>query len=103
MDELEYLERQRIGVFALGSVAVFVGVFLWRQHALLAVLLAISAGLVLSGWYVAARMTRNHNWAYVEAEAKQSGGSPSKRRVWLGNIAPGVLLALVGLWWLNAA
>lgn len=102
MDELERLEQQRFGVFALVGMAAFIGQFVWRQHALLAVLVAISVGLVVSGWYVAARMTKNHNWAYIEAEAKHNGGTPSKGWVWFGNTAPGVLLGLGSLWWLNA-
>jgi hypothetical protein len=103
LDELENIEQQRIRVFALVGFTVFFALFIWRQHALLAVLTAVSVGLFVSGWYVAARMTQSHNWAFIEAEARQKGGAPSKRRVWLGNVAPGVLIGLGSLWWLNAA
>jgi ABC-type bacteriocin/lantibiotic exporter with double-glycine peptidase domain len=102
MEELERLETERIGVFSIVGVLVFAVVLLWRSNVLLAVLVGIAIGLLASGAFVAKRMTAEHNWAYVEAEARQSGRLVSKGRAWLGNVLPGLVVGLGSLWWLSA-
>lgn len=101
--ELERLERERYGIFALlGSITFFL-LFLWSKHMGLAFFLAMSLALLASGYYVAKKMTSGHCWAYVEAEGRQNGRTPSRRGIWLGNLLPGFFVLAVTVYINNAA
>jgi hypothetical protein len=102
MQDLERVERERYGIFTVIGAIAFLALFLLGQNIFVAIGLAISLGLLLSGFHVAKKLTSDYCWALLEAEARLTGHTPSKRRVWLGNLLPGVLV-LVALAWLNHA
>lgn len=94
MDELERLERERYGIFTLAGMLIFIGLFLWGKNIFLAIFFAIALALLLSGYYVASKLTSEYYWALLEAEARANGHSPSKRGTWLGNLIPGFVILL---------
>ncbi|NRF67026.1 hypothetical protein HLB44_08540 [Aquincola sp. S2] len=102
-DELEHVEQDRLKVFAVAGFLAFVPLLFWRHALMPALLGAIVVALLVSGAWVAYGMTREHRWALLEGEARLAGHRPGKRRVWLGNLLPGVAaaVALIG-WWMGA-
>ena len=103
MEELEHIERERYGLFCLSGVLAFVLLSVWQQEWLQAVGYAISAGLLISGCYVARKTTAEYAWALVLAEARINGGTPSKSGIWLGNLVPPVIVLAISVWWQSAA
>lgn len=101
MEELEHIEAQRIAVCAVVGAAFELALTIWGLDDLSTHLAAFTAGLLASGIYVAKRKTLAHNWAYLEAEARQLGYTVSRRGIWLGNLMPAVVMGLASAWWVN--
>jgi hypothetical protein len=98
-DELERIERARYSLFGVLCLFFFITLQLATGNVLWSAAIASSAALLASGYYSARATTRDPAWAVVEAEARRDGGSPSKRKVWVANLLPGVIaLASFGLW-----
>src|SRR5438045_4621329 len=93
MDEIERIEYHRYGVLLSTGICAFVVLLVWGgSQWLLAAALAFALSLMVSGWYVARKLTSPFAWQLLEAEARMNGYSLSKWRVWLGNLVPGSLI-----------
>jgi hypothetical protein len=99
MEELERLERERYGLFALTSVICLAGFAVARYGWWISIFNAGALGFLVSGMYVARKTTSEPLWPLVLAEARLNGGTPTKSGIWLGNL----LLPFVGFstsaWW----
>jgi len=100
VDEIDRIERGKVRVFAVSAFVAFVVTVLWQKDFHLAASAAAVVALLFSDAWGARQMTVEHNWALLQAEGHLNGGMPSKRRVWIGNLLPGVLAAMALSWWL---
>ena len=99
LDPIERIESLRFAVFGVGTFLSF-PVFVYFVPSLVACgFYAVGTGLIVSGSASARSLGRELPWAHVLAEAKLSGGSPTKLKTWLGSLLPGLLLLAVGHWW----
>ncbi|MEK8035015.1 hypothetical protein AACH06_29720 [Ideonella sp. DXS29W] len=98
MDEIELIEKNRWPIFVVGALMGFVLCVWLTGEVLSSAVLAIGFGLFLSGYRVAKQLTSEVPWAYLEAEGRINGKLPSKRGVWVGNLIPGLLFGILGLW-----
>jgi len=99
MEELERIEKERYGLLALTMVVTLTGLMIAGLKWIPAVLLAAAIAMFVSGTYVAAKTTGDYVWSLELAEARTTGGSPSRRGVWLGNLLPALAVLAVGVWW----
>jgi hypothetical protein len=96
MDEIERVEYGRYGVLVSTGVLAFVVLLVWSgSQWILAAALAFALALMASGWYVASKLTSTYIWQLLEAEARMTGYTPSKRRIWIGNLLPGFVVLVV--------
>lgn len=101
MEDLERLERERYGVFALAWIVALAIVTAFRRELVSSVPLAIGLGLLCSGLYVAWRATTEYYWALTTSEARARGANVTKRGVWLGNLFPGTAVVAGALYFLH--
>jgi hypothetical protein len=99
VDEIELIERQRLVVLALSGFIAFLALTYFGQALFASAFYAMGIGLIVSGGSHAYRITQEVPWAYVLAESRLSGGTPTKRGMWLGGIVPGVAVLAIGYWW----
>lgn len=101
MEDLERIERQRIGLFCLTSFCSGLLYFLATASLLASVLFGVCLGLLLSGAFVARMTTRAYHWAVIESEARLNGYRAIKKKVWIGNLLPFAVALLCSIWWLQ--
>lgn len=99
MEDLEQMERQRIGLFCLAAFGSGLIFFIASASLLAPVLAGVSLGLLLSGVFVARATTRAHHWAFIESEARLNGYNASKTMVWVGNLLPFGFGLICSIWW----
>ena len=100
MEDLERLEKERYGVFALAAIVALAILTALRRELVSSVPLAIGLGLLCSGLYVAWRATEYY-WALATSEARARGAKVTKRGVWLGNLFPGTAVVTGALYFLH--
>ena len=94
---IEHVERERYGIAALAGVVLLVCALGFGLPLVLSAVLAVASGLLAGGGYAARRFTSQHLWSLVEADAAAHGYRSTKRRLWLSNLAPGVLVLVLAL------
>ena len=99
IDEMELIERQRFVVLAVSGLIAFLAFTYFGRPVFASALYGLGTGLIVSGCSHAYRITQEVPWAYVLAESRLSGGTPTKSGMWLGGIVPGVAVLAVGYWW----
>ena len=102
MDDLDRIERERVSLFSLAAVLSGLLYLLATSRVTSAVLVGICAGLLVSGAFVARKMTQPHNWAMLEPEARIAGSTLSRKRVWFGNLAPFVAALACAGWLMHS-
>ena len=99
VDEMELIELQRFVVLAVSWLIAFLAFTYFGQALFASALYAAGTGPIVSGCNHAYRITQEVPWAYVIAESRLSGGTPTKSGMWLGGIVPGVAVLAIGYWW----
>jgi hypothetical protein len=102
LDDIERIEKQRIIEFLVAATLTFIAAIVWSERPLLSSFVAITCGLLFSGYQVARRLTQTHHWAHLENDSHLSGMKLSKRGVWTGNLLPGVAALAATVWWGSA-
>lgn len=102
MDEIELIEKQRYGLFALAALMTGFLTFVLLKDFLAALLVGVTVGLLVSGLFVAKALMQPHVWAILEGEARYHGTTVTKRGVWMGNLIPFAVGLLATAWWLNS-
>ncbi|RZJ57582.1 MAG: hypothetical protein EON49_15420 [Acidovorax sp.] len=89
---MERAEKLQAAATAAGALIALVPAASWSASIFVAVLAALGAGSLAGGAVMLRWLLTDEGDAYLRAESRISGRSTSRVSLWLGNIAPGMVL-----------
>ncbi|WP_298210635.1 hypothetical protein [Acidovorax sp.] len=95
MDAFERTEKWQAAATAAGALVALVPAASLSGNIFIAILAALGVGSLAGGAVMLRWLLTDEGDAYLRADSRISGRSTSRASLWLGNMAPGVIL--VGL------
>ncbi len=92
MDAMERTEKLQAAATAVGALVALVPAASIGGNIFVAILAALGVGSLAGGAVMLRWQLTDEGDAYLRADSRISGRSTSRTAVWLGNLAPGVIL-----------
>ena len=92
MDGFERAEKYQAAATALGTLVALVPAASLGGNIFIAILAALGVGSLAGGAVMVWWLRTDEGDAYLRADSRISGRSTSRTSLWLGNLAPGVIL-----------